>query len=164
MSSWWRRRSFKVRLTLWYAAVISAVLTVFAIVVYEIVEHRMEGESDRQLRIDFDIVEAQLDMDAENGRIHWAVQGAHGDEGFARLFAWFEVWSEDGKLLLRHWPIPESKIKRQLREVWRSKLESLPPAHDFVLIVRPGLVEGIEAKGFDWLGERVDEVLGKAAA
>jgi hypothetical protein len=30
--------------------------------------------------------------------------------------------------------------------------------------VRPGLVEGTEAKGFDWLGERVDDVLGKAAA
>jgi ribonuclease P protein component len=57
-----------------------------------------------------------------------------------------------------------SKIKRQLREVWRSRLETLPPAHDFVLIVRPGLAEGVEAKGFDWLGERVDEVLGKAAA
>ena len=60
--------------------------------------------------------------------------------------------------------VVRSKIKRQLREVWRSRLESLPPAHDFVLIVRPGLVEGAEAKGFDWLGERVDEVLGKAAA
>ena len=32
------------------------------------------------------------------------------------------------------------------------------------LIVRPGLVEGTESKGFEWLGERVDEVLGKAAA
>ena len=60
--------------------------------------------------------------------------------------------------------VVRSKIKRQLREVWRSRLETLPPAHDFVLIVRPGLVEGTESKGFDWLGERVDEVLGKAAA
>jgi ribonuclease P protein component len=57
-----------------------------------------------------------------------------------------------------------SKIKRQLREVWRSRLETLPPARDYVLIVRPGLVEGAEARGFEWLGERVDEVLGKAAA
>jgi heavy metal sensor kinase len=112
VSSWWRRRSFKLRLTLWYAAVISVVLTAFAIAVYEIVEHRMAGELDRQLRIDFDIVEAQLDIDDE-GRIQWGVQGAHGDEGFARLFAWFELWSEDGVLLLRHWPIPETKIKRQ---------------------------------------------------
>ena len=57
-----------------------------------------------------------------------------------------------------------SKIKRQLREVWRSRLETLPPARDYVLIVRPGLVEGTESRGFEWLGERVDEVLGKAAA
>jgi ribonuclease P protein component len=57
-----------------------------------------------------------------------------------------------------------SKIKRQLREVWRERLETLPPACDFVLIVRPGLVEGTQSKGFEWLGERVDEVLGKAAA
>ena len=60
--------------------------------------------------------------------------------------------------------VVRSKIKRQLRELWRARLETLPPAHDYVLIVRPGLVEGTQAKGFDWLGERVDEVLGKAAA
>jgi len=57
-----------------------------------------------------------------------------------------------------------SKIKRQLRETWRARLETLPPACDYVLIVRPGLVEGTQAKGFEWLGERLDEVLGKAAA
>jgi ribonuclease P protein component len=57
-----------------------------------------------------------------------------------------------------------SRIKRQLREAWRGRLENLPPGHDFVLIVRPGLVEATEAQGFEWLGERVAEVLGKAAA
>jgi heavy metal sensor kinase len=113
VSSWWRRQSFKVRMTLWYALVISLVLGSFAIIVYEIVEHRMEGELDRQLRIDFDLVEAQLDLDS-TGRVQWAIRGAHGDEGFARLFAWFEVWSEGGQLLLRHWPVPESQIKRPL--------------------------------------------------
>jgi len=60
--------------------------------------------------------------------------------------------------------VVRSKIKRQLREVWRSRLEELPPAQDYVLIVRPGLVEAIESRGFEWLGERVDEVLRKAAA
>ena len=59
--------------------------------------------------------------------------------------------------------VVRSKIKRQLRELWRARLERFR-RHDYVLIVRPGLVEGTEAKGFDWLGERVDEVLGKAAA
>jgi ribonuclease P protein component len=60
--------------------------------------------------------------------------------------------------------VVRSKIKRQLREVWRARLESLPAAHDYVLIVGAGLVEGTQSKGFEWLGERVDEVLGKAAA
>jgi hypothetical protein len=31
-----------------------------------------------------------------------------------------------------------------------------------VLVVRPGLVEAAEARGFDWLRERVTEVLQKA--
>jgi hypothetical protein len=30
--------------------------------------------------------------------------------------------------------------------------------------VKPGMPEAVAANGFDWLGERVDEVLGKAAA
>jgi heavy metal sensor kinase len=111
VSSWWQQQSVKLRLTLWYALALSLVLVFFAVAVYEIVEHRMENEIDRQLRIDFDLVEAQLDLD-DSRRIRWSVQGAHGDEGFARLSAWFDVWSEEGQLLLRHWPVPESQIKR----------------------------------------------------
>jgi heavy metal sensor kinase len=91
----------------------SLVLIIFAVVVYDVVEHRLAAELDRQLRIDFDLTEAQLDRDA-TGRIRWLVRGAHGDEGFARLSAWFEVWSEDGRLLFRHWPVPEAEIKRSL--------------------------------------------------
>jgi heavy metal sensor kinase len=113
VSNWWQRQSVKLRLTLWYALALSLVLAFFAVTVYEFVEHRMENELDRQLRIDFDLVEAQLDVD-DAGRVSWPVQGAHGDEGFARLAAWFEVWGEDGRLLLRHWPVPESQIRSPL--------------------------------------------------
>jgi len=113
MRSWWGRRSFKVRLTLWYALITTLVLGVFVLTAYEVVEHRLEAELDRQLRIDFDLVEAQLDKDA-TGAIRYLVHGSHGDEGFARLSAWFEVWSEDGKVLLRHWPVPEASITAPL--------------------------------------------------
>lgn len=113
MISVWQRRSFKVRLTLWYAAVMAAAIAIFAAVAYEIVEHRLAAELDRQLRIDFDLVEAQLEKDS-SGQMRWTVHGAHGDEGFARLAAWFEVWSEDGRLLLRHWPVPESAVRSPL--------------------------------------------------
>jgi ribonuclease P protein component len=60
--------------------------------------------------------------------------------------------------------VVRNRIKRQLREVWRARLERVPPGRDYVLIAKPGLSEAIETNGFAWLGERVDEVLSKAAA
>ena len=60
--------------------------------------------------------------------------------------------------------VDRNRVKRRLRELWRARLESLPPGRDYVLIVRPGLAEAAEGRGGEWLGERVDEVLGKAAA
>src|SRR5258706_646344 len=121
MKNWWQRRSLKLRLTLWYAVATTIVLAVFAWVAYEVVEHRLGAELDRQLRIDFDLIEAQLDTDA-SGEIRWLVQGAHGDEGFARLSAWFEIWSEDKQLLLRHWPVREADIKQPLPAPFGSAL------------------------------------------
>jgi len=58
--------------------------------------------------------------------------------------------------------VERNRIKRQLREVWQERLERVPEGHDFVLIVRQGLPDAVEANGFAWLGERVDEVLGQA--
>jgi ribonuclease P protein component len=60
--------------------------------------------------------------------------------------------------------VARNRIKRQLREVWRERLERVPTGHDYVLIAKPGLPEAVQANGFSWLGERVDEVLQKAAA
>jgi ribonuclease P protein component len=60
--------------------------------------------------------------------------------------------------------VERNKIKRQLREVWRERLERVPAGSDYVLIVRPGLPEAVAANGFEWLGERVDEVLSKTKA
>src|ERR687883_743120 len=60
--------------------------------------------------------------------------------------------------------VARNKIKRQLREAWRARLERVPAGRDYVLIAKPGLPEAVQANGFDWLGERIDEVLGKAAA
>ena len=59
--------------------------------------------------------------------------------------------------------VARNRIKRQLREVWRERLERVPSGRDYVLIAKPGLSEAIETNGFAWLGERVDEVLSKAA-
>lgn len=55
--------------------------------------------------------------------------------------------------------VERNRIKRQLREVWQERLERVPPGNDYVLIVRAGLPEAVSSNGFEWLGDRVDEVL-----
>jgi len=60
--------------------------------------------------------------------------------------------------------VVRNRIKRRLREVWRARLDAIPRGRDYVLIARPGLADAAETNGADWLGERVGEVLQKAAA
>jgi ribonuclease P protein component len=60
--------------------------------------------------------------------------------------------------------VVRNRVKRQLRETWRAMLERVPAGKDYVLIARPGLPEAVEARGPEWLRDRVDEVLAKAAA
>jgi ribonuclease P protein component len=62
--------------------------------------------------------------------------------------------------------VTRNRLKRQLRELWHERLDRVPPGQDYVLILRPGVAEATAANGFEWLGERVDEVLAmtKAAA
>ena len=60
--------------------------------------------------------------------------------------------------------VERNKIKRQLREIWSARLDAVEPGNDYVLIVRPGLPEAVTANGFEWLGDRVDEVLGQTKA
>ena len=57
-----------------------------------------------------------------------------------------------------------NRMKRRLREVFRARIDELPQDQDYVLVVRPGLAEATDTRGFDWLNERVEEILGKAAA
>jgi ribonuclease P protein component len=60
--------------------------------------------------------------------------------------------------------VERNRLKRQLRELWRERVEQVEPGRDYVLILRPGVAEGVAANGFAWLGERIDEVLGMAKA
>jgi ribonuclease P protein component len=85
---------------------------------------------------------------------------------------WFEREEDDGAPRLGlsvpkkavAGAVARNRIKRRLRELWRARLETLPRDRDYVLIVRPGLNETAEERGAEWLGERIDEVLGKATA
>lgn len=110
--NWLRRQSLTLRLAWWHAATALVVVVVLALFARHIVAQRLVQELDRQLRIDFDIIEGQVE--ASQGRLVWPLRGSHGEEGYARMAAWFEVWGEDGKLLLRHWPVPETEAHARL--------------------------------------------------
>ena len=60
--------------------------------------------------------------------------------------------------------VERNKVKRRLRESWRERIEQVPGGRDYVLIARPALGETLSAQDPSWLGDRIDEVLGKAAA
>jgi ribonuclease P protein component len=84
--------------------------------------------------------------------LYWFVRDEpEGDPRFG-----FAVPRDVGSAVVRN------RIKRQLRELCHERLGAIPATHDYVLKVRPGLPEAAEANGFAWLGERLDEVLGKA--
>jgi ribonuclease P protein component len=60
--------------------------------------------------------------------------------------------------------VDRNRVKRRLREAWRERLPQVPLGRDYVLIARPSLGETLETRDAVWLGERLDEVLGKASA
>jgi ribonuclease P protein component len=85
--------------------------------------------------------------------LYWFPQEEQGEPRFG-----FSVPRAVGDAPVRN------RVKRQLREVWRERLERVPGGNDYVLIVRSGLPEAVEANGFAWLAAQVDEVLGRAGA
>lgn len=113
MKNWWQRRSLKLRLAVWFTAVASGILLGLSPVVYGLIEHWLHVEFDRQLRIDWDLVVAHLEFDA-TGQIEWRVEGAPAADGLVQAGMWFEVWSQEQQLLLRHWPVAETPIKEPL--------------------------------------------------
>jgi ribonuclease P protein component len=54
--------------------------------------------------------------------------------------------------------VERTRLKRQLRAAFDGIAAGVAPGRDHVLIVRPGLAETAESRGFDWLVERVREV------
>ena len=60
--------------------------------------------------------------------------------------------------------VVRNRLKRRLREAWRAVLPQVRTGQDYVLTARPGLAEAVDQRGFEWLTERVGEVLQKAAA
>jgi heavy metal sensor kinase len=90
------RLTLRMRLTLWYAAALLAVLTLYAGVVFAFLEHSLWQQLDQRLHEDVEDMEALLPAS-------WSaaaqLQELHSAELDDEEETWAEVWSLDGKRL-----------------------------------------------------------------
>jgi len=97
MTSWWRHRSIRVRLTLWYAAALSAVLALYAGGVFAFLRYSLSADMDGGLRDDREVAEQMLERTRDGG-VGWRAEPDDDDDD-AVPGRWLEVVGPDGTLL-----------------------------------------------------------------
>ena len=97
MTGWWRHRSIRVRLTLWYAAALGAVLALYAGGVFAFLRHSLAADLDGGLRDDREVAEQMLERTPAGG-VGWRAE-PDDDDDEAVAGRWLEVRSPDGTLL-----------------------------------------------------------------
>jgi heavy metal sensor kinase len=113
--TWWRSHNVRVRLTLWYAAVMIVVLAVYATAVYMFVSRSVSSTLDERLRNDFFWVASTVD-EGPDGMIMPVPQV---DLLLENEQPWVQVWTADGVLMLlsneeaRRRPIPDAQTLAQ---------------------------------------------------
>src|SRR5262249_5134723 len=128
MSAWWSTAPIRVRLTTWYAIVLTLMLVLYATATFVAVRHEFLEQLDDELHDDFESVESLL-VPAADGRITWAAEQYHDPDNDADRGS--EVWSANGE------PIYQSSV-----------LAALPPvAPDAATALR---YDSIVADGHLW--------------
>ena len=94
----WSAPSIRVRLTAWYAVVLTAMMIVYATATFVAVRHEFLEQLDDQLHDDFETAESLLTRTAD-GRIVWAGD-RHQDPDSDEVRV-YEVWSPAGEQIHR---------------------------------------------------------------
>lgn len=96
------RRSLRLRLAITFTLISGAVLVAFLPVVYSLIRQQLSRDMDRQLHIDWSLIEAHLEDDGR-GRVQWRKSSPATPQSAGYAESWFDVWSgTEG--LLKHWP------------------------------------------------------------
>lgn len=107
-TGWWKRRSLKLRLAACFTLVASVVILGLIPFVYVLIERRLHMEMDRQLHIDWNLVEAHLEADEADG-IRWRKNSPSTPSSPGYAETWFDIW-EGGKVLFHHWPAHGARV------------------------------------------------------
>lgn len=100
--SWWQRQTLRLRFALSFSWVTTLILMTLLPIVYQFIQRQMIADIDRQLRIDWDLIEAHLESDGHGG-IQWRKSSPATPQSAGYANSWFDVW-ENGRSLLQHWP------------------------------------------------------------
>ena len=80
MKTWWHQRSLRFRLTTAYAAISAAALCCLGSICVWLLQLRLKGQLDEDLREDYDAIEVGLKVDAA-GHFYWSAVPPSGKEG-----------------------------------------------------------------------------------
>jgi len=143
--TWWQRRSLRMRLAMWFALIAFVLLLSLLPLIYTLTESRLNADLDRQMEIDWVLIEAHLEADG-NGGVRWKSQSPSTLESGGYAQSWFDVW-RDGKDLMSHWPEHGVKIEAAPLPPEESPLyHDLPVAEDRLVraLQRPAVIEGLD--------------------
>jgi heavy metal sensor kinase len=101
-ANWWRRSPLRLRLTISFSIAATLVFLALLPAVYHLIRNRMLSDMDRQLRIDWALIEAHLEKDPGGG-IRWRASSPATPQSPGYAESWFDVWSDE-KCVLSHWP------------------------------------------------------------
>jgi len=142
--SWWKRRSLKLRLAACFMLVASVVILGLIPFVYVLIERRLHVEMDRQLHIDWNLVEAHLEAD-DAGRIQWRRNSPSTPSSPGYAETWFDVWL-GGEPVFSHWPAhgarvlqPPAPVSDQAHTI--SSI-ALPPEMTARTLQKPARIDG----------------------
>jgi len=111
MKDWWKHRTLRFRLALWYALGGTVLLAVFSAVLYGFVAQRMARPLSYHLRQDLEKIQARLKV-GSGGRIEWEGRVVPPEAIWDTRNPWFELWDEQGRLVRRLWPFTENRLDR----------------------------------------------------
>lgn len=109
MKPWWRIRTLRLRLAVWYGCGGLVLVSLFSATLYLYVAKVVARPLDFRLRRDLGEVERRLTA-GPNGDLQW--EKGPLPETTAAAGPWFEVWDENGRLVRRVWPLAESRVER----------------------------------------------------
>ena len=109
MSRWWRRRTLRFRLAVWYAVGGTLLLTSFSAAIYLYVYDRMGRPLAYELAQDLSEVQRNVQVLPDNS-IRWKGRPVDAHGPWTTEYPWFELWDHKRELVCRLWPFAEHRV------------------------------------------------------